>query len=216
MLRVRRFLVPAVAVLAAGISSGCGGETKTVTETAAAPPPTGSAEAPPETPTGATGASAEQGATGEERTPTEPLPTVTGGAVVIQGTYDMVVADESDARGYSDDDELTWTAVTRCDADCVVVLNRETDSGAFTRIELPNLSKTRYGRDGTGSIDCLGQVKTKNRTSLSALKVRDQDGIELASEIQGFVRSRFTCTNGYAPPNDLLRVQGRLREESAP
>jgi hypothetical protein len=56
-------------------------------------------------PSGTTGT----GPTSTERTPTEPLPTATGGAaVVVQGTYTMTVAEESDAREYSDGDELTW------------------------------------------------------------------------------------------------------------
>ncbi len=195
----------AVTVLAA-----CGGDSKPTTvvstETAPAAPAT----------TGPTGTEQPSGTTGTEptsteRTPTEPLPTATGGAAVVQGTYTMTVAEESDAREYSDGDELTWSAVTRCEPDCVVELNRENANGGVTTLKLPALDKTRYGRDGTGSIDCLGRVPTKTRTSISVQKVRDEGAVQLATEIQGFVRFRFTCSNR-TQQNELLRVKGRLQE----
>jgi hypothetical protein len=65
-------------------------------------------------------------------------------------------------------------AVTRREPDCIVELNRENANGGFTTLKLPALDKTRYGRDGTGSIDCLGRVPTKTRTSISVQKVRDE------------------------------------------
>lgn len=196
--------------LVATVLAACGGETKTVTEKAPAPPAASAptqTEPPSEPPSGTTG----EGQTSSERKPTEPLPTETNGASVVQGTYTMTVAEESDARDYFSVDEVTWGAVTRCDPDCVVELKRENANGGFTSLNLPALNNTRYGRDGTGSIDCVGRVPTKTRTSISVQKVRDEGDIQLATEIQGFVRFRFTCGNG-VEQNELLRLKGRLQE----
>lgn len=205
-----------VVAVAAGLVASCGGgdeQVKTVVvtkEAPAAPAPgtSGATGPPPEAPApGATG----EGAAPTETAPTEPLPTSSGGSTVVQGSYKVTVAEESDARNYSQGDELTWGAVTRCDPECVVELRRENFNGSFTTLELAALGKAKYGRDGTGTIDCLGEVATKTRTSISVRKQRDEGGVPLATEIQGFVRNRFTCTNG-ATFNELLRVQGRLQE----
>lgn len=199
-----RVFTCAVAVMVVGALSACGGdgETRTVVVTQ---PGAGGQTTPPATPP------PQPSHPPAETTPTQPLPTDTGGATAVQGTYRMTVAEESTLRGYSEGDELTWGAVTSCTPKCEVELRRENENGGFTTIDLPALGDTRYGRDSTGTIDCLGKVSTRSRTSLSVLKQRDMNGVPLATEIQGFVRARFTCANG-VDVNEVLRVQGRLRE----
>lgn len=201
-------MTAATVALVLTVLAACGGsKTKTVVSTATAPGPTAAAGATEDQPSGTT----DDAQTSEERAPTEPLPTATGGVSVVQGTYKMTVAEESNATGFFSGDVVTWGAVTRCDPECIVELRRENANGGFTTLMLPSLNNTRYGRDGEGSLECRGrQVPTKTRTSLSVLKVRDEAGIELATEIQGFVRNSFDCFGGMS--TELLRVRGRLQD----
>ncbi len=204
-----RLVTAATVALVLTVLAACGGsKTKTVVSTATAPGPTAAAGATEEQPSGTT----DDAQTSKERAPTEPLPTAAGGVSVVQGTYKMTVAEESTSKDFDSGDVITWGAVTRCDPECIVELRRENANGGFTTLMLPSLNNTRYGRDGEGSLMCRGRlVPTKTRTSLSVLKVRDEAGIELATEIQGFVRNRFTCSSGVTS-TELLRVKGRLQD----
>lgn len=184
--------------------AACGGQTKTVTETVGSTSPPAATTTEPAAPTGATGTT--------ERAPSQPLPTSTGGAAVVQGTYRMRVSSSQTPVEYEKGDELTWGAVTRCEQECVVELNRENTNGGFTRLELKPISPTQYGRDGTGTVDCgpLGDVvPSTTRTSVSVLKVRDEGDIQLATEIQGFIRNRYDCAVG-SEKVEVVRFRGRL------
>ena len=201
--------------LVLGVAGGSG-ETKTVTvdrpASAPASPPDGGASGPggaaDATGTTAAGASGTTGA--GETAPGTPLPTDTHGAIAVQGRFKMRVI-SSDFVLFSDGEELTWGAATRCSAKCVVDLQRETEQGGFKRVELQPDGPSRYAAESTGTTDRCRDPKTptRDRTSLSVRKQRDQGGVPVATEIEGFVRVTYVC-DGVTHQKQVLRVRGRL------
>lgn len=197
--------------------AGCGGETKTVTVDRPASAPTAPPDDGASGPNGAadaTGATAASGASGTpaagETAPGTPLPTDTKGATAVQGRFKVRVI-SSDFPLFEDGEELTWGAATRCAAKCVVDLQRETEQGGFKRIELQPDGPSRYAAESTGTTDRCTDPKTptRDRTSLSVRRQRDQDGVPVATEIEGFVRVTYLC-NDVLAQKQVLRVRGRL------
>jgi hypothetical protein len=195
--------------------AGCGGGTKTVTVDRPASAPASRPSDGASGPSGAadaTGASGASGTTGAgETAPGTPLPTDTKGATAVQGRFKMRVI-SSDFALLEKGKEITWGAATRCAAKCVVDLQRQTEQGGFKRVELQADGPSRYAAESTGTTTRCGggeETPTRDRTSLSVRKQRDQGGIPLATEIEGFVRVTYEC-NGVLSQKQVLRVRGRL------
>ncbi len=198
--------------------AGCGGGDPE--PAAPAPPAAPAASAPAQGASGSTGASAATGpsaSTGAaESAPTAPLPTAeeAGGATVVQGTYVMRVTQVEDVPDAGRGDELSWGAVTSCEDECEVELRRENPNGGFKTVTLESDGASRYAVSGRGESDrCPGSTPapTRDRTSLSVKKVRDADGVQLATEIEGFVRTTYNCNGGGVTYKQVLRLRGRLQ-----
>lgn len=200
--------------------AACGGgdaepaQTVTVVKTQSAPPAT-----PETTPSGPSGSTGTTGSTTEETptetTPTAPLPPDTGGATAVQGKYLMRVAQSNDNVEFDEGEEVTWGAVTRCEPECVVELRRENANGGFKTLEMKAISETQYAYEGKAQAErCSedsGPESITDRTSLSVKKQRDEGGVPLATEIEGFLRIGFECSYGTAEKR-VVRFSGRLQE----
>ena len=212
-----RLVVPALACAAATLcAAGCGGDdegvrtviqVRTVTQGA-----TGTTAAPGAGPTGSTASAGATGAT-ESAPGAGPLPQDTGGATAVQGTYRMRVT-ETEIGGPSKGVELAWSALTRCEQDeCEVQLKRENENGGFKDLQLEAQGPSRYAADSTGETDyCVteGTRPTRDRTSVSVQQQRDEGGVPLATEIEGFVRVTFKCSAKRPQTKIVYRLRGRL------
>ena len=204
-------LTPLVAVV---LLSGCGGSggdgVKTVvTPTAQPAPSSGTSGA-----SGTSGRAAAPGASGAsgptETAPGAALPTDTKGATAVQGRYSLQVL-TSDFPLLTKRKAIIWGATTSCEDSCTVELQRQTEQGGFKRVTLKQDGNSRYGGNGTGTTDRCGadqETGTRDRTSLRVVKQRDEGGVPLATEIEGFVRVTYRCRG--IQQKQVLRVRGRL------
>lgn len=207
-------LTPLVAVL---VLAGCGDDgdgTKTVTVGTSPPKPAAPSSGDSEASgtSGAGTATETSGASGPTETaPGAALPTDTKGATAVQGRYSVRVI-TSDFPLLSEGETVTWGARTRCEDSCTVELQRQTEQGGFKRVMLEQDGNSRYGSDGTGTTNRCGagpETGTRDRTSLSVRKQRDEGGVPLATEIEGFVRVTYRCRG--IQQKQVLRVRGRLQ-----